>query len=123
MTIEIADEGTDTENFVQIQRVLLGHHFLLHMDGALEENSSDSPPSLLLDQNLICIIYHRVHVLVETINSAPYSHVFFVDPDLHTISLLEVAEDLIDGLGHNILQLFVESHATEDAIKPDKSGS
>ena len=75
-----------------------GHQFLLHMDEALEENSSDSPPSLLLDQNLICIIYHKVHVLVETKNSALNSHVdVFVEPHLHTISLLEVTEDLIDG--------------------------
>ena len=74
------------------------------MDEALEENSADSTLSLPLDQNLICIIYHKVHVLVETKNSA--HDVVFVEPNLHPISLLDVTEDLIDGWGHNLLQLF-----------------
>ena len=68
------------------------------MDEALEVNSSDNPPSLLLDQDLVWIVSHWVHIIVEVQDSALCSHVFvLVALDLHTISLLDVVKDLVDG--------------------------
>ena len=87
---ERADTGTGPENFIASTTCLL-------LDEALEGNSSDRPLSLLLDQSLICIAYHKVHVIVEAKDSALCSHaVVLVEPSLHTISLPEVVEDLVD---------------------------
>ena len=87
--------------------------FLPRMVEVLEENSCGRPPSVIVHQDLVCIVSHRVHVLLETNDSALCLHVFvFVEPDLHTISLLEAVEYLVDVQGHNLLQLHVVSNAT-----------
>ena len=86
--IEIAAEGTDTENFVQMRHL-----------------RRIRPTAL------------RVSFLIST-SSASFIIVVFVKPDLHPISLLEVTEDPIDGLGHNLLQLFVTSHAAKETLEP-----
>ena len=90
--IEVADEGTGTENFVQAQGVLSGHQILLHMDEALEVR-----PTAL-----------RVSFLIRTSSASSTTRFLYwskprilpsvrMSSDLHPISLLEVTEDLIDG--------------------------
>merc|ERR1719409_2052167 len=74
----------------------------------LQKNAADSPPSLLLHLNLFGIVDDKVHVLVEAQNSSFNSQVgLLVEPDLNARPVLQVAKDLIDRQGHDLLQLLV----------------
>uniref|UniRef100_A0A7S2AD42 Uncharacterized protein n=1 Tax=Alexandrium andersonii TaxID=327968 RepID=A0A7S2AD42_9DINO len=74
----------------------------------LEEDAADRAPRLLLHQHLLRVVHDEVHVLVEAKDPALDAQVrLLVQPHLHAIPVLQVPKDLVDGEGHDLLELLV----------------
>eukprot|EP00928_Gymnodinium_smaydae_P051273 TRINITY_DN347_c0_g3_i2.p1 TRINITY_DN347_c0_g3~~TRINITY_DN347_c0_g3_i2.p1 ORF type:complete len:121 (-),score=10.97 TRINITY_DN347_c0_g3_i2:25-387(-) len=75
---------------------------------ALEKDAPDRTASLLLDLNLLRVIYNQIHVLIES-QDAPFDSKIrlLVQPNLHPRAVLQVPKNLIDRESHDLLKLFV----------------
>jgi len=77
---------------------------------SLEHNSLKRLPGVSLQVDLHRLVQHQVHVLVEPCDNAlnPCIDVL-VKPHRNNSSVLEISEDEVDGLNHNLLNLLSTS--------------
>lgn len=73
---------------------------------SFEQNAPDRFVGVRLHVIFGRIFQHQIHVLVEADDVTFDAHVdIFIQPNLNLGSILQISEDQIDGLHHNLLDL------------------